>query len=86
MEDLYTADEFVSGTIERGYALRSQKAQIIEWCKKHPKEYYVETDMIELYRYLDARKIGGEIPFGKWRSTWNGHRTTKHYNSDNGNR
>lgn len=86
MQDLYSVDEFVKQAIQRGYAARSEKSQVIQWCKKHPKETYTDDDLIELYRYLEIPKIGANNPNGKRHSTWDGHRTTKRYYDDNGNR
>lgn len=75
----YTTDDFIKQCMDRGYASKQDKKYVIEWCKNHPKEYYVDDDLIELYRHLEAPKIGWDIPNSNWRRTYGGHRTTKHY-------
>ena len=86
MKNLYSVDEFVKQAIQRGYAARSEKTLVIQWCKKHPKEQYADDDLIELYRYLEIPKIGASNPYTKWHSTWDGHRSTKRYKADTDNR
>lgn len=79
IQKFFSKEEFVKQCIERGYALRSEKKRVLEWCDKHPKDYYTEEDLILLYGYLETPRIGEAIPYSKWRPTWDGHRTTKRY-------
>ena len=79
MQDRYTIDEFIEQAIQRGYASRNQKKQIREWCEKQDKEHFTNDDLVEIYRRFNTPMIGADIPFGRWRYTWDGHKTTKHY-------
>ena len=86
MPNTYSIDAFVKQVIECGYVERSYKKQIYDWCEKHPKEQYTDDDMQDCYRYFENRRLGVGYSCGKWHVGFDGHKTTKHYQSDIGNR
>lgn len=56
----YTKEEFAKECSARGYMWGGKQA-VLRWCKDHPKEYYTEDDMIAVYRYSEANKMGGYV-------------------------
>lgn len=56
--ELFDREAFVKECVARGY-VRGNKQFVRGWCKIHPKEFYTEDDMIAVYRYFEACKIGG---------------------------
>ena len=82
----YSPGEFVDEMVQRGYAYRSQKKQILDWCENHDKARYTEDDLIDCYRYFENRRVGLGYSCGKWQVGFDGHKTTKRYHDDNGNR
>lgn len=81
----YSINEFVNQMVERGYASRKDKKQIVEWCEKRHTNRFDEDDLIDCYRYFENRRIGLGYSCGKWRVDSEGHKTTKRYFDDNGN-
>ena len=59
----FNEDEFVAECLKRGFVGRGNKNLVRQWCKKNPKEYYTQGDMIEVYRYFNERNIGD---FGRY--------------------
>lgn len=62
-QEKFPKDEFAKQCLIRGFAPRGSKSTVLQWCKKNPKEYYTEDDMIAVYRYFDERNIGD---FGRY--------------------
>ena len=60
----FTKEEFAELCSKRGYVSFRDggKRGVLKWCKAHPKEFYTEEDMLEVFRYFEKRKIGGLEP------------------------
>lgn len=52
----FTKDEFAKECVKRGYVWASEggKSAVLGWCKKNPKDFYTEEDLLTVYRYFDA--------------------------------
>lgn len=73
MEDLrLTKKEFANQCVKRGYVSFADGGSraVLKWCKTHPKEFYTEADMLEVYRYFDAKKFGGRPRTETYDNSW----------------
>lgn len=62
-QEKFTKDEFVKQCVSRGYVGKDHggRSGALGWCKRHPKEYYTEEDLLTLYRYFNSLKIGDRM-------------------------
>jgi hypothetical protein len=79
---IFTVDELTRQCIRRGYVARYDRHKVTAWCEDHPKDFYTEEDLVELYRYLESPKKGDYMQNSKWNYTWDGHKSTKRYDDD----
>lgn len=60
-QEKFPKKEFIKECVRRGYTTWARH-DAESWCKQHPKEFYTESDMIDVYRYSNAHKIGTKVP------------------------
>lgn len=68
----FTAKEFAEECSKRGYVSWRDggKKGALKWCKEHPKDFYTESDMLDVYRYFNKRRIGDTAPTQSYEYGW----------------